>query len=78
MPRRSEGFLDDLIQCPWWVSVVCSSAGFVLLRYIVPLFIPAGPATSSNYALKGLLWSVPGMAPLVAFVLLIPAAIAAL
>jgi restriction system protein len=77
MARQNESILDVLIKLPWWVSVVCSVAAFVFLRYIVPLFVPAGPATSSNYALKGLLSAAVVMAPLVAFVLFIPAPIAA-
>jgi restriction system protein len=78
MGRRSASVLDELITCPWWVSVVRSVAAFVMLRFIVPLIIPAGPATSANYALKGIFGGVSAAAPLVAFVLLIPAPVAAL
>ncbi len=78
MGRRGGTILDDLIRLPWWVSVVCSATAFVALGFIVPLFIPAGPATSSNYALRGILGGISPMAPLVALVLLIPAPVAAL
>jgi len=78
MARRKESILDDLIKLPWWVSIAFSAAAFVLLRYIVPLLAPAGPATSSNYPLKGLLGAAPMVAPFIAFFLLIPAPIAAL
>jgi restriction system protein len=77
MARRDEGILDLLVTVPWWVSVALSATAFILLRFVVPAFIPAGPATSSNYALKGVLGGVSSAAPLVALVLLIPAPIAA-
>ena len=77
MSRRPANVLDDLISLPWWVSVVCSAAAFVMLRFTLPLFIPAGPVTSSNYAFRGILGGVSAAAPFVAFFLLIPAPIAA-
>ncbi len=77
MGRRHGSILDDLIILPWWVSVVCSAAAFVMLRFVVPLFNPPGPATSSNYALKGILGGFSAAAPFVALFLLIPAPIAA-
>jgi restriction system protein len=78
MGRRGGSILEDLISLPWWVSVACAAAAFITLRFIVPVFLPAGPATSANYALKGILGGVSSMAPLLALVLLIPAPIAAL
>ena len=78
MARRGGSILDDLISLPWWVSVACAAVAYVVLRFILPGSIPAGPTTSANYALKGILGGVSSMAPLVAFVLLIPAPIAAL
>lgn len=77
MARRDERILDLLVAAPWWVSVALSATAFILLRYIAPAFIPAGPANSSTYALKGILGGVSSAAPLVALVLLIGAPIAA-
>lgn len=77
MARRNASILDDLAKCPWWVSVVVSAAAFIGLRFILPLFITSGPATSSNYAAKGLLGGLSAAAPFVALFLLIPAPIAA-
>ncbi len=77
MARRKENILDDLMRAPWWVSVVCSAGAFILLRFVVPIFIPAGPANSSNYVFKGILGALPVAAPFLAFFLLIPAPIAA-
>jgi restriction system protein len=78
MGRRGATILEDLMRLPWWVSAACSGAAFVVLRFVVALFIPAGPATSANYALKGILGGIGTVAPLVALFLLIPAPIAAL
>jgi restriction system protein len=69
--------IDDLAKCPWWVSVVSSAAAFIGLRWVLPLFIPSGPAISSNYAAKGLLGGLSAAAPFIALFLLIPAPIAA-
>ncbi len=77
MSRRRESILDDLVRCPWWVSVLLSVTAFIGLRFVLPLFIPAGPVTSSNYAAKGLLGGVSTAAPFIALFLLIPAPIAA-
>jgi restriction system protein len=59
------------------VSVLLPISAFIGLRFVLPLFIPSGPATSSNYALKGILGAAPVVAPLVALVLLVPAPVAA-
>lgn len=45
--------MEFLSQFPWWVSVGLSAAAYVGLRFILPLFIPAGPATSANFAMTG-------------------------
>jgi len=77
MARRDASILDDLAKCPWWVSVVASAAAFIGLRFILPHFIPSGPATSSNYAARGHLGGLSAAAPFIALFLLIPAPIAA-
>jgi restriction system protein len=77
MARRNDSILDDLAKCPWWVSIALSATAFIGLRFILPLFIPSGPATSTNYAAKGLLGGLSAAAPFIALFLLIPAPIAA-
>jgi hypothetical protein len=69
---------QNLAKCSWWVSVGLSAAAYVGLRFVLPLFIPVGPATSANFAMKGFLGGVSAAAPLVALVLLIPAPLAAI
>ena len=78
MARRDEYILDVLSQYPWWVSVCLSAAAYVGLRFVVPLFIPAGPPTSSNFVTKGFLGGLSAGAPLVAIVLLLSAPLAAI
>jgi restriction system protein len=77
MTQRKDSILDDLVKAPWWVSVVCAAGAFVMLRFVVPLMIPAGPVNSSNYALKGIFGAAPVAATFVALFLLIPAPVAA-
>jgi restriction system protein len=77
MARRKESILDVLSMFPWWVSVALSATAFIGLRFVLPLFIPSGPATASNYALKGILGGLSAAAPFVAFFFLILAAIVA-
>ncbi len=77
MVRRDASILDLLVEVPWSMSVALSATAFIGLRFVLPLFIPSGPVTSSNYALRGMLGGVSATAPFVALVLLIPAPIAA-
>jgi len=72
MGRRDGIILDDLINLSWWLSVAGTVAAFILLRFIVPVFMLAGPLTGSNYALKGILGGLSTATPLVAIFLLIP------
>ena len=78
MAQREERILDMLVAGPWWLCVALSATAFILLRYIAPAFIPAGPATNSYYALKGILGGIRSAAPLVALVLLMAAPVAAI
>lgn len=77
MPRQNETVINVLANLPWWVSVICSVVTFVGLGFVLPLLTPSGPATSSSYAVKGLLGGVSAAAPFIALFLLIPAPIAA-
>jgi restriction system protein len=72
MARRDESIINLLTQCSWWVSVVVSGAAYLFLKFILPS-IDFGSAMANSFA-KG----IPGVAPFVALLLLIPAPIAAL
>jgi restriction system protein len=72
MGTRNESILNQLVQCPWWVSVVISGASYLFLKFILPS-IDFGSMMANSFA-KG----ISSAAPFVAFVLLLPALIAAL
>jgi restriction system protein len=36
--RRNSGLLDDLIELPWWVSLVVAAIVFVGLRWVLPAY----------------------------------------
>ena len=73
MARRDERILNLLVQCPWWVSVILAGAAYVVLRFVAPELIPA----TASPALRGAREAAPLVAPLLAFVLLVPAPLAA-
>lgn len=77
MGRRNASILNDLYKAPWWVSVVVSVVAYIGLRFVLPLFIPSGPATASNVAVRGFLSGLSQAAPIIALFFLIPAPIAA-
>ncbi|MGH8094174.1 MAG: restriction endonuclease [Chthoniobacterales bacterium] len=72
MPRRKSSFVEDLILCPWWVSVVLAAVAWVALRVIVPTI------QFGNPLLKALPSFAEQIAPLGAFALLALAALSAL
>jgi len=77
MLRRNETIVDDLAKGPWWVSVVLSATALVGPRFVLPLFVSSGPATASNYAVKGMLGRLSPWASFIALFLVILAPIAA-
>jgi restriction system protein len=72
MGRKDESFLNLLVECPWWVSVLVSGFAYVFLKFIFPSIHFQG--TAVNAFTRGL----SGAAPFIALVLLLPAPIAAL
>jgi len=63
MARKDESILNQLVECPWWVSVLVSAAAFVGSRNILPA-INFG-AMAANSVAKGL----SQVAPIVVLVL---------
>lgn len=72
MPRRRSSILDDLVEAPWWVSVVVALIAYAFVGVVVPMM------TSGQPLLRGIAALAPSAAPWVALFLLIPAPIAAL
>jgi len=77
MARQRVSILNVLVGVPWWTSVVVSATAFVMLRFVFPMFIPPGPANSSDLAFRAILGAAPVAAPFVALVLLVPVPVAA-
>ena len=67
----SETLINLLTQVPWWVSVVLAAIFYVVLKFIVPAI------EFQSFAIKGIINATPQIAHLVAFVILIPAPVAA-
>lgn len=80
MARKNESILDMLVLLPWWVSVLLSIISYLLLKYFIPSidFQQKGPVDMTYGLYKGLTNSAPRLAPIVALLLLIPAAISAI
>lgn len=73
MARKDENILTLLVQYPWWLSVVLAGSAYVILTFVIPWLISA----TASPAVRGLLGAAPLVAPLLAFVLLVPAPLAA-
>jgi len=71
MARKNETLINLLTQVPWWVSVVFAAIFYVVLKFIVPAI------EFQSFAIKGIINTAPQIAHLVAFVILIPAPVAA-
>lgn len=69
MAKRNGSILDDLALLPWWVNVILSVAVYLSLKY----WIPTIKIQDTFYA--GMAKAAPGLAPFLAGILLIPAAI---
>jgi restriction system protein len=72
MARKNEGILDLLVILPWWVSVITAVIAYLALTYVVPAI------SIDNPLLQGVLINAPTLAPLFAFILLVPAPLSAL
>jgi len=72
MARKKETWFDLLASVPWWVSLIFSAFVFVLMRYIFPShpLSQGGPLGTAMF--KGIAKGVYMLAPLVAFLLLLP------
>ena len=72
MGRRDRSILDELLEAPWWVSIVSAVGLFLLLRFIVPATIPA----NANFGLQVIARTAPQIAGW-CFILLLGAPLAA-
>lgn len=80
MARKNESVLDILVLFPWWVSGLLSIVSYLILKYFIPSidFQQNGPADMTYVFYKGLATASPMLAPIVALLLLLTAAISAI
>ena len=71
MPRRRKTILDDLALLPWWVNITLAAVVFLAFRYWLPII------EFQNPFLKGIAIALPKLAPVIAGMLCIVAAISA-
>ena len=72
VPRRTNGLLDELIEFPWWVSVVVGALVFFGIRWLLPAF------AGSNMFLRPLASAIQPVAWFFTLPFLVTAAFAAL
>jgi restriction system protein len=69
MSRRSrQNIFDDLLELPWWVSVVVAAIVYLSLRFALPAFLSGntitaalGNASQQHAWLFGLLFLLPAL-----------------
>lgn len=71
MARKNDGILWHLMDMPWWVSVVISTAMYIGLKFIIPAIM----LSSDNMIFNMIAPNLPMMAPYFAFLFFIPAPI---
>lgn len=64
---RKDSILVDLVKAPWWVSVLLSGFVYIALRFIAPAI------AGQNNFLKSMAIAGQTLAPLIAFIFLLPA-----
>ncbi len=72
MARKNESLFELLASCPWWVSVTFSAFVFVLMRYLFPAIPIREHDPIVGPIFKSIAHGVYMVAPLVAFLLLLP------
>ncbi|NLD91601.1 MAG: hypothetical protein GX639_02920, partial [Fibrobacter sp.] len=80
MARKNESILEMLVHFPWWVSFVLSIASYLILKYYIPSMNiqQNGSADIAYMIYKGLANVSTMLAPIVALLLMILAAISAI
>ena len=69
MPRKNESLLELLTKAPWWVSVLFSGFVYVFLKGFLPAI------AAENIFLQGIAITGQSLAPVAAFIFLLPAPI---
>jgi len=69
--RRGKTILDDLVLLPWWVNIILAAVVFLTFKYWIPSL------SYQNPFIKGIATALPLLAPIVAGILCIVAALSA-
>lgn len=55
--RRKQSILEDLMEMPWWVSVVVAAIAYGGLRFVAPAVLAGSPITAMlGQAARGHAW----------------------
>jgi restriction system protein len=71
MAKRNGSLLDDLALLPWWVNVVLAVIVYLSMKYWIPTI------KFQNFFYAGTAKAAPGLAPFLAGIILVPAAVSA-
>ena len=47
MARRNDGFLDMVVELPWWVGVIFAGLVYAVMRYMIPSITSDSPSTAA-------------------------------
>ena len=67
MGRRKTSILDDLMVLPWWCSPLLALLAYLGIAYVLPVMLP-----QDHPAFSAINTVLPKMAPMFAFILLVP------
>ena len=72
MARKNQSIINQLVVCPWWISLAMAIILFTILKFVLPVF------SFNNWVFSAFAKAASGFAPLVGILLLITATVAAL
>jgi restriction system protein len=71
MSRRNSSLLDDVVAAPWPAGVVLAAISYIGFKFLLPM------VATENPFLKGILSTLPSLAPILAIMFLVCAALSA-
>ena len=71
MARKNQSILNQLVVLPWWVCLTLAAILYIFLKTVLPVF------SFDNFVFNAFARAATGFAPLISFILLVTAAVAA-
>ncbi|MGD8950795.1 MAG: DUF2034 domain-containing protein [Desulfobacterales bacterium] len=71
MARKNQSILNQLVILPWWVCLALAAILYIFLKTVLPVF------SFDNFVFNAFARAATGFAPLISFILLVTAAVAA-